>query len=185
MPRRERPRVLSVDSMTLDAVVVGSGPNGLAAAVAIARAGRSVLVLEGQPALGGGTRSEELTSPGFVHDVCSAIHALLVGSPFFRTLPLAVYGLELVQPPIPLAHPFDDGTAATLERSVEATAAALGPDGGIYRRLMGPLVAGWEGLLNDLLGPLRLPRHLLTMAWFGLPGLLPAAVLGRRLFREE
>ena len=111
-----------------DAVVVGSGPNGLAAAVALARAGRSVLVLEAAATPGGGCRTAELTLPGFLHDVCSAVHPLGLASPFFRRLPLAEYGLEWIQPPAPLAHPFDDGTAAMLERSIAATAAELGPD---------------------------------------------------------
>src|SRR6266487_4463284 len=123
-----------------DAIVVGAGPNGLAAAITLARAGRSVLVLESKDTIGGGSRSMELTLPGFVHDVCSAIHPLGVGSPFFRSVPLAEHGLEWVHPPAPLAHPLDDGTAAVLERSVEETARGLGPDADAYRRLMGPLV---------------------------------------------
>src|SRR6516165_7412285 len=123
-----------------DAVVIGSGPNGLAAAVTLARAGRSVVVLEAQPTLGGGARSTELTLPGFTHDLCSAIHPLGVASPFFRSVPLAQHGLEWVQPPAPLAHPLDDGTAAVLERSVEATATGLGPDTRAYEKLFGPLV---------------------------------------------
>src|SRR5437763_9785727 len=117
-----------------DAVVVGSGPNGLAAAVTLARAGRSVLVVEAAPTVGGGTRSAELTLPGFVHDVCSAVHPLAVGSPVFRELPLGDHGLEWVHPPIPLAHPLDGGTAAVLDRSVADTGQALGPDARVYRR---------------------------------------------------
>src|SRR5262245_8927170 len=105
---------------TLDAVIVGSGPNGLAAAVTLARRGNSVLVVEGADTIGGGTRSAELTLPGFIHDVCSAVHPMAVASPFFKTLPLADHGLEWIQPEIPLAHPLDDGTAAVLERSVDA-----------------------------------------------------------------
>src|ERR687894_2725837 len=122
-----------------DAVVVGSGPNGLAAAVELARNGRSVLVLEAEAMVGGGTRSAELTLPGFVHDVCSAIHPLGYASPFFSTLPLEEHGLEWVHPPAPLAHPFDDGSAAVLERSVEETGRTLGPDAGAYRELMEPI----------------------------------------------
>src|SRR5439155_7362371 len=122
-----------------DAVVVGSGPNGLAAAVTVARAARSVRVIVHETQPGGGARSVELTLPGFVHDVCSAIHPLGIVSPFFRSLPLAEHGLEWVHPPAPLAHPFDDGTAAVLERSPEATARGLGPDADAYQRLFGPL----------------------------------------------
>src|SRR5690348_13922704 len=130
-----------------DAVVVGSGPNGLAAAVTLARAGHSVVVYEAKPTIGGGCRSAELTLPGVTHDVCSAIHPMGAGSPFFRTLPLERYGLEWIQPPAPLAHPFDDGTAAVLERSVAATAAGLGADGPAYQRLMGPFVRDWETII--------------------------------------
>jgi len=171
--------------MTYDAVIVGAGPNGLAAGITLARAGRSVVVLEAKETIGGGTRSAELTLPGFVHDICSALHPLGVASPFFRDLPLARYGLEWVFPPACLAHPLDDGTAVLVEGSVDATAANLGPDAARYRRLMGPLVAGWQGLLGDLLGPLRIPRHPIVMARFGLAALLPAATLARMAFRGE
>ncbi len=171
--------------MTYDAVIVGAGPNGLAAGITIARAGKSVLVLEAKETIGGGTRSAELTLPGFVHDICSALHPLGVASPFFRDLPLAQYGLEWVFPPACLAHPLDDGTAVLVEGSIDATAANLGPDAARYRRLMGPLVAGWQGLLGDLLGPLRLPRHPIMMARFGLAGLLPAVTMARADFRGE
>src|SRR3954469_17233379 len=118
-----------------DAVVVGSGPNGLGAAIVFAGAGRSVLVLEAKETIGGGKRSAELTRPGFVHDVCSAIHPLALGSPFLRALPRGDRGRELIHSPPPLAHPFDGGTAAILERSVDATAEALGADAQSYRRL--------------------------------------------------
>jgi phytoene dehydrogenase-like protein len=169
----------------VDAVVVGGGPNGLAAAIEIARAGRSVTLLEGQARLGGGTRSEALTLPGFVHDVCSAVHPFLLGSPFFGQLPLAEHGLRLIQPPTPLAHPFDDGSAASLERSLEQTCAGLGADGAAWRRLFAPLVARWRGLVRDLLGPPRLPRHPVALAWFGPPAVLPATLLARALFRGQ
>lgn len=150
-----------------DAVVVGAGPNGLAAAVAMAQAGRSVLVLEANETIGGGARSAALTLPGFVHDPCSSIHPLALASPFFRTLPLAEYGLTWIEPPAPLAHPLDDGRAVVLERSVWETAAALGADSAAYRRLMTPLVRDWEELMADLLGPLPLlPRHPITLARF-------------------
>src|SRR6476619_3525679 len=124
-----------------DAVVVGSGPNGLAAAIVLARAGRSVCVFEARETVGGGMRSAELTRPGFVHDVCSAIHPMALGSPFLRELPLAEQGLELIQPPAPLAHPFEHGTAVLMERSVDATPDALGADAASSRLLMGPLAA--------------------------------------------
>src|SRR5437763_15412940 len=123
-----------------DAVVVGSGPNGMAAAITLARAGLSVLVLEANETIGGGARSSELTLPGFVHDVCSAIHPLAAGSPFFKTLPLERFGLSWIQPQIALAHPLDDGTAACLYRGIGKTAEELGTDSRSYRRIMQPLV---------------------------------------------
>ena len=158
----------------LDAVVIGAGPNGLAAAIELARAGRSVLVLEANDTIGGGCRSAELTLPGFVHDVCSAIHPLALASPFFRSLPLERLGVRPLHPEIPLAHPFDDGTAALLRRSVDETAAAFGRDERAYRRLLGPLVDNADGLVHELLGPFRIPRHPIAMARFGLRGLRSA-----------
>jgi phytoene dehydrogenase-like protein len=134
-------------SGTYDAVVVGSGPNGLAAAVELARNGRSVIVLEAEDTVGGGTRSAELTLPGFVHDVGSAIHPLGYASPFFSSLPLGEHGLEWVHPPASLAHPFDDGTAAVLERSVEETGSTLGPDAEAYRGLMVPIARDFDSLV--------------------------------------
>ena len=121
----------------LDAIVIGSGPNGLAAAIVIAETGRKVVVFEAEPTIGGGARSGELTLPGFVHDLCSAIHPFAVASPFFRGVPLARYGLEWIEPPAMLAHPFDDGPPAMIYRSVERTAEGLGPDARAYRRLVG------------------------------------------------
>jgi phytoene dehydrogenase-like protein len=168
-----------------DAIVIGSGPNGLAAAITLARAGRSVLVYEAHPTVGGGARSAALTLPGFVHDVCSAIHPLAVVSPFFRTLPLRDYGLEWHYSPAALAHPFDDGTAALLYRSLELTGQTLGRDAMAYRRLMGPLVASWALLEDSLLGPLRPPRHPLALMRFGFRALGPARSLAERLFTGE
>ena len=171
--------------MKYDAVIIGSGPNGLAAGITLARAGKSVLVLEGKDTIGGGTRTAELTLPGFRHDICSALHPLGVASPFFGKLPLDQYGLEWITPAASLAHPLDDGTAVMVEGTVADTAANLGPDAAAYRRLMGPLVARWQALLGDVLGPLRLPSHPLLMARFGLSALLPAATLARTVFRGE
>jgi phytoene dehydrogenase-like protein len=163
--------------------VVGAGPNGLAAAITLARAGRSVTVYEAEETIGGGSRSAALTLPGFVHDTCSAIHALGVTSPVFRELPLAAHGLGYIAPDAPLAHPLDDGTAVMLERSVEATATALGGDAAAYRRLMGPLVTDWDSLMGEITQPVvRLPRHPLAMARFGAVALLPARFLARRAF---
>src|SRR5436309_10624452 len=156
-----------------DAVVVGAGPNGLAAAITLARAGRSVLLLEAEPTVGGGTRSAELTLPGFVHDICSAVHPLGVGSPFFQSLPLREHGLEWIHPPAPLAHPFDDGTAATLERSVRATGATLGCDAEAYWRLIAPIARNWERIAYTTHGPLRPPRYLFALARFGLRAIWP------------
>lgn len=170
-----------------DAIVVGAGPNGLAVAITLARAGRSVVVFEAKETVGGGCRSQELTLPGFVHDVCSAIHPLGLGSPFFRTLPLEQYGLEWIQPSAALAHPLDDGKAAMLERSIEATSETLGGDAKAYRTLMAPCVADWDLLAGALLGPLRPQslRHPLALARFGLKAALPAKTLADVLFKGE
>ncbi|MGB8344044.1 MAG: NAD(P)/FAD-dependent oxidoreductase [Ktedonobacteraceae bacterium] len=170
-----------------DAIVVGAGPNGLAAAITLARAGRSVVVFEAKDTVGGGTRSMELTLPGFVHDVCSAIHPLGPGSPFFRTLPLAQYGLEWIQPSVALAHPLDDGTVALLERSIEATSETLGRDAKAYRALMAPLAANWDILADAFLGPLRPQslRHPFALVRFALEAILPARTLANLRFKDE
>lgn len=172
-------------STILDAVVVGSGPNGLAAAVELARNGRSVAVLEAEDVIGGGTRSGDLTLPGFVHDLGSAIHPLGVASPFFGQLPLGEHGLEWIHPPAPLAHPFDDGPAVVLERSVERTAGALGPDGAAYVRVMRPLVESVGELAPAFVGRPRLPHHPLSLVSTGLRSLRPARGLAEDLFRGE
>jgi phytoene dehydrogenase-like protein len=169
-----------------DAVVVGSGPNGLAAAITLARAGRSVLVLEARETVGGGCRSAELTLPGYLHDVCSAVHPLAAASPFFRSLPLGDLGVELVQSSAALAHPLDDGTAVTLERSVEETADGLGADAAAYRRLMAPLVRDVEAILASALAPpLRPPRHPIALARFAPSALRSATGLARRFSGER
>ena len=143
-----------------DAIVVGSGPNGLAAAITLARAGRTVHVYEAAATIGGGTRTEKLTLPGYRHDVCSTILPLTLASPFFRTIDLAARGIEIVQPDAPVGHALDDGRAALVERSIDETAAALGPDGPAWRRLFGPLVAHANDLGGELLRPvLHAPRH--------------------------
>ncbi len=153
--------------MTWDAVVVGAGPNGLAAAVALAGAGRSVLVLEAEEAAGGAARSAELTLPGVVHDVGSSVYPLGVGSPFFRSLPLEEHGLEWLHPDVPLAHPLDDGSAVLLHRSLDETAAGLGEDGDAYRALVAPFVGRWDAFADHVLdAPLRPPRAPLLMARF-------------------
>ena len=173
-------------SIEYDAVVAGSGPNGLAAAITLARAAYSVLVLEANSTIGGGARSAELTLPGFVHDVCSAVHPLAAGSPFFKTLPLERFGLTWIQPEIPLAHPLDDGTAACLHRDVDLTADSLSADARAYRRLMKPLARDWEKLATEFLQPmLHLPRHPIALARFGIPGLCPSTLLAKSLFKRE
>ncbi len=166
-----------------DAIVVGSGPNGLAAAIRLAQAGVSVCVVEREQTIGGGTRSEALTLPGFVHDVCSAVHPLAVGSPFFRRLPLAEHGLKWIHPPAPVAHPLDDGTAVLIDRSVVRTADRLGSDGAAYRKLMDPLAANWQRIDKELLGPLGIPRFPLALAHFGWVAFKSAESLVRARFR--
>jgi phytoene dehydrogenase-like protein len=160
-----------------DAVVIGSGPNGLAAAITLAQSGCSVLVLEAHETIGGGCRTKELTLPGFLHDVCSAVHPFGLNSPFFRQLPLEQYGLEWIEAPSALAHPLDDGPAMLLEQSIATTAATLGEDAEAYRRTWNPLVSNWSALERAFLGPLRLSpilTHPFATGLFGLQALLSA-----------
>ena len=167
-----------------DAVVVGSGPNGLAAAITLARAGRDVTVYEAADRPGGGCRTSELTLPGVLHDDCSAVHPMALASPFFRSIDLAARGVRWIHPGAPLAHPLDGRPAVILERTVDATADRLGRDAAAWRRVFGPLVADAERLIPSLLGPvLRIPRHPIALARFGLPGLLPATTFARAAFR--
>jgi phytoene dehydrogenase-like protein len=168
-----------------DAIVIGSGPNGLSAAITMAEARRSVLVIEGYETIGGGARSAELTLPGFVHDVCSSVYPMAVWSPFFRRLPLAQHGLEWVHPAAPLAHPLDDGSAVMLERSLEATAQNLGEDAGRYRGLMNPLTAAWPKLESSAQSPFSMPSHPFAAARFGLTVLRSASSVARHHFRGE
>jgi phytoene dehydrogenase-like protein len=160
-----------------DAVVVGSGPNGLAAAILLREQGLSVLLIEAKKTIGGGLRTAEITLPGFRHDICSAIHPMALASPFFKTLPLADHGLRFIYPALAAAHPFDDGTAAFLSRSEEETADGLGVDSKAYHNLIGPLVQDWPLIINNLLGPLSLSPHPVALARFGLKALTSASFL--------
>jgi phytoene dehydrogenase-like protein len=168
-----------------DAVVVGSGPNGLAAAIVLQQKGLSVLVLEGKSTIGGGLRSAELTLPGFVHDICSAVHPLAAGSPFLQTLPLGDHGLEFIYPPVAAAHPLDGGAAALLVGTVEETAKRLGEDAEVYRKLVGPVARDWPALAPELLGPLHIPKNPWMLARFGLTGLPSATWLAHRFRTPE
>jgi phytoene dehydrogenase-like protein len=163
--------------------VVGSGPNGLTAAITLARAGHKVTVIEAQPTVGGGARSAALTLPGFVHDVCSAVHPLAASSPAFAAFPLEQYGLEWIHPPAPLAHPFDDGTSLVVERSIERTVAQFQRGASLYRAIATPLVDAWTGLMEEILAPPHLPRHPVTLARFGALAPWSSAFAAGMLFR--
>ena len=174
-----------MSSQDPDAVVIGSGPNGLAAAIELARGGASVLVVEAEEEIGGGTRSAALTLPGFVHDVCSAVHPMGILSPFYTQLPLDEHGLEWILPRASVAHPMPDGEAVMLYRSLERTCEGLGRDAANYRRLVAPFIESGESLLADVMAPLRIPAHPIQMLRFGLRAVFSANRLARLLFREE
>lgn len=168
---------MKLEKRDYDAVVVGSGPNGLAAAILMQQKGLSVLVLEAKDTIGGGLRTAELTLPGFKHDICSAIHPLAAASPYFKTLPLADFGLNYLKPDVDAAHPLDDGTAGLLKGSVTETARLLGGDEAAYTKLMASVTEAWPQIDSDVLGPLHIPKHPLVMAGFGLKAMPPATFL--------
>jgi phytoene dehydrogenase-like protein len=176
---------VSEDRETFDAVVIGSGPNGLSAAVALAQAGASVLVLEAAAQIGGGTRTAELTLPGFQHDVCSAVHTTGILSPFFRSLPLEEHGLRWILPEASVAHPLDDQPAVIMWRSLEETALGLGADAGSYRDLVAPFVDNAHGFFSDALGPLGWPRHPVPFVRFGLKAMWPAAAFANWRYQQS
>ena len=176
---------MKLEKCDYDAVIVGSGPNGLAAAICLQQQGLSVLIIEGKNEIGGGLRSAELTLPGFIHDICSAIHPLAVGSPFFQQLPLADHGLEYIYPEIAAAHPLDNNTAVVLKQSITETAKLLGEDEETYLKLMQPIVNSWPSIAPDVLGPLHFPKHPLAMAKFGLSALTSATHLAKQFKTTE
>jgi phytoene dehydrogenase-like protein len=175
----------ALEKRDYDAVVVGSGPNGLAAALTLQQAGLSVLIVEGKDSIGGGLRSGELTLPGFTHDICSAIHPLAVSSPFFAKLKLQQHGLEFIEPTFCAAHPFDNGRAAVLDHSIDNTAALLGPDKKNYLKLISPIVRDWSSIQYNVLGPLGIPSHPMAFARFGMNAILPASIVAKRFHSAE
>lgn len=168
-----------------DAIIIGSGPNGLAAGITLAEAGLSVVIYEAKATIGGGMRSSDLTLPGFVHDVCSSIHPFGVSSSFFQSVPLESLGLEWIHPPAPLAHPFDDGKAALLDCDLETTVQNLGADGKAYAKLMKPLVEGWDKFGHDVLAPFHFPRHPLLLIRFARAAMQAAEKLWNERFKTR
>ncbi len=167
--------------MSVDVTIIGAGPNGLAAGIRLAQKGLSVTIFEKADTIGGGTRTQELTLPGFHHDVCSAIHPLAKASPFLRSLPLDNYGLEWIQPEVPVAHPLNDQPAAALFRSLDKTIEQLGKDGSIYRKLVTPFIDSWDDLLSDILAPFSpIPNHPILMARFGFQALRSANATAKK-----
>lgn len=173
-----------MEKTDFDAIIIGSGPNGLSAAIALQQVGLSVLIVEAKATIGGGLRSAELTLPGFVHDICSAIHPLALASPFFRNMPLNEHGLEYILPPVAAAHPFDNGPSALLIQSLDETAARLGKDEEIYRKLIGSLAKKLPTLATDILAPLHIPDNIIDYSLFGLDALLPSSFLAKRFSTE-
>ena len=173
-----------MEKRDFDAIVVGSGPNGLAAAITMQQQGLSVLLLEGKESIGGGLRTAELTQPGFLHDICSAIHPMAAASPLFKSLPLALHGLEFIYPKVSAAHPLDDGSVGVLHQSLEETAQGLGLDEQAYLKLFRPILKDWPGLVKEILAPLHIPAKPFALAGFGLKALLPATILAK-MFKTE
>jgi phytoene dehydrogenase-like protein len=176
---------MKLEKREFDAVVVGSGPNGLAAAILMQQQGLRVLLIEGKDTIGGGLRSAELTLPGYIHDVCSAVHPLAASSPFFKTLPLNAHGLEFIHPDIAAAHPFDSGTVALLKNSISETEQSLGNNENSYEKLISSTVEHWPLIVDDILGPLHMPKHPLLMARFGMKALTSATYLSGSLKSTE
>lgn len=176
---------LKNEKKDFDAVVVGAGPNGLSAAIRLQQAGLSVLLIEGKSTIGGGMRTAEVTLPGFHHDICSAIHPMAAMSPFFKKLPLEKYGLEYIEPPIAAAHPFDDGKVAVLARSIETTTASLFKDAEKWKQVIEPLLSNWPLIENDLLGPLKIPKHPVAFTKFGLQAIRSATQFAKKFSSKE
>lgn len=174
----------STSNSSFDAIIIGSGPNGLSAAILMAQHGLSVKVIEAKETIGGGTRTLELTEPGFFHDICSAVHPTALGSPFLRTLPLSEYGLEWIHPDFPVAHPLENGKAFVVRKSFNDTLDQLGKDAKAYKNLFQDFINNWDNFSHDLFGTLRIPKNPLKLARFGWYGMFPAKTLAKSLFKS-